>query len=182
MPWKTPFSSDKLTLSRPNPPTSLSSLSEQTNLVWCPEGWTSAHGFPQGAHMQAPGPRATLLPCRLLGNDCTYTHTHTHTHTFFSLSREKQGNVHLLRGLSTPSNIACAGLSRGSPSECAPRAENVASGPNARSPPRCGGCCCSFCSANTQEFAGGKGGLPSDSSLSWGNKEACKSSLCPCEA
>ena len=57
----------------------LLSQSEQTNLVWCPAGWTSAHGFPQGAHMQAPGPRATLLPCRLLGNDPPPP---THTHIF----------------------------------------------------------------------------------------------------
>lgn len=129
-------------------------------------------GFPEvpACRPQGQGPHYCLAGCLAMT-------THTHTHTFFSSSREKQGNVHLLSGLSTLSNIACAGLSRGSPSECAPRAEKVASGPNARSPPRCGGCCCSFRSANTQEFAGGKGGLPSDSSLSWGNKEACKSSL-----
>ena len=140
MPWKTPFSSDKLTLSRPNPPTSLSFSLNQSRPTWSGalRAGPQLMGFPKvpTCRPRGQGPRYCPAGCLAM------TPPPPHTHTFFSPSREKQGNVHLLSGLSTPSNIACAGLSWGIPSECAPRAEKVASGPNARSPPRCGGCCC----------------------------------------
>ena len=152
----------------PPPLSPLSIRADQPGLVPCGldlSSWVS----PRCPHVEPRGQGPCYCPA-----GCLAMTTHTHTHTLCSTSREKQGNVPLLSGLSTPSNIAFASASGGSPSECAPRVGKVASGPNARSPLRCGGCCCLFCSANTQEFAGGKGGLPSDSFLPWGNKEACK--------